>query len=44
MQHRKGLFRKKVTIANMLCWTKVGAIINMGNGGFGLTNCLLKSD
>ena len=23
-QHRKGLFRKKVTIANMLCWTKVG--------------------
>ena len=23
-QHRKGLFRKKVTIANMLCWTRVG--------------------
>ena len=25
-QHRKGLFRKKVTIANMLCWTKVNTI------------------
>ena len=22
-QHRKGFFRKKVTIANMLTWTKV---------------------
>lgn len=32
-QHRRGFFRKKVTIANMLCWTKVGAIpLAVGDG------------
>ena len=39
--HRTGFFRKKVTIANMLAWTKVHTVEPLNNGHVGTSHFVL---